>query len=137
MLNKLFFTSLLLLTVAFNSAQAQAPMMGEIKMFAGTYAPRGWALCEGQMLPINSNQALFSILGTTYGGDGRTTFALPDLRNRAAVGAGSAQGVNTRRLGNKDNILTNATANTVSPQNPQVLVVNYIICLVGDYPQRN
>lgn len=56
------------------------PFIGQVIMFAGNFAPRGWAFCEGQMLPISQNQALFSILGTTYGGDGRTTFALPDLR---------------------------------------------------------
>ena len=61
------------------------PTLGQIIMFAGNFAPRGWALCAGQILPINQNQALYSILGTTYGGDGRTTFALPDLRGRAAI----------------------------------------------------
>lgn len=58
------------------------PFLGEVRMFGFNFAPRGWALCDGQLLPINQNQALFSILGTTYGGDGRTTFALPDLRGR-------------------------------------------------------
>jgi microcystin-dependent protein len=58
-------------------------------MFAGNFAPRGWALCDGQILPINQNQSLFSLLGTTYGGDGRTSFALPDLRGRVAVHPGS------------------------------------------------
>jgi len=56
------------------------PFLGEIKMFAGNFAPRNWAFCDGQLLPINEHSALFSILGDTYGGDGRTTFALPDLR---------------------------------------------------------
>ena len=64
------------------------PFIGEIRMFGGNFAPRGWALCAGQTLPINQNQALFSLLGTRYGGDGRTTFALPDLRNRVPIGAG-------------------------------------------------
>ena len=62
------------------------PFLGEIMIFTGNFAPRGWALCAGQILPINQNQALFSLLGTTFGGDGRTTFALPDLRGRMAVG---------------------------------------------------
>jgi len=53
------------------------PFIAQIMMFGGNFAPRGWAFCEGQLLPINSNQALFSLLGTTYGGDGRTTFGLP------------------------------------------------------------
>jgi microcystin-dependent protein len=70
------------------------PFIGEIQVFAFQYAPKGWALCNGQLLPINQNQALFSLLGTTYGGDGRTTFALPDLRGRVplGVGAGYTQG---------------------------------------------
>lgn len=59
------------------------PFIGEITMFAGTFAPRGWAFCDGQTVPISSNQALFSILGTNYGGDGRTNFKLPDLTKQA------------------------------------------------------
>ncbi|MFT5385336.1 MAG: microcystin-dependent protein [Saprospiraceae bacterium] len=77
------------------------PMIGEIRMFAGNFAPRSWALCDGQLLSINSNQALFSILGTTYGGDGRTSFALPDMRSRAAVHPGTGPGLSTRRLGER------------------------------------
>jgi len=68
---------------------AQEPYLGEIKLFAGNYAPRGWVKCEGQIMPIQQNAALFSLLGTTYGGNGTTTFALPDLRGRAAVSTGS------------------------------------------------
>lgn len=64
-------------------------MVGEIKLFAGNFAPSGWAFCNGSLLPINQNVALFSILGTTYGGDGRSTFALPNLSGATAVGAGS------------------------------------------------
>ena len=59
------------------------PFIGEIRMFGGNFAPRGFALCDGQLLAISGNEALFSLLGTTYGGDGRTTFGLPDLRGRA------------------------------------------------------
>ena len=76
-------------------------MIGVIKMFAGNFAPRGWALCDGQLLPIAQNTALFSILGTTYGGDGRTTFALPDLRGRIPMHPGSGPGLTRRRLGEK------------------------------------
>jgi microcystin-dependent protein len=61
------------------------PFLGEIRLFANTFAPKGWALCNGQLLQISTNQALYSLLGTTYGGDGKTTFALPDLRGRAPV----------------------------------------------------
>jgi len=62
------------------------PFLADITMVGFNFAPRGWALCDGQLLPINQNQALFSLLGTTYGGDGRTSFALPDLRGRTPIG---------------------------------------------------
>ena len=70
------------------------PFLSEIRIMSFGFAPKGWALCDGQILPINQNQALFSLLGTTYGGDGRVTFALPDLRGRTAVhtGGGLAYG---------------------------------------------
>jgi len=69
------------------------PYIGEIRIFGGTFAPNGWALCQGQLLPIAQNTALFSLLGTTYGGDGRTTFALPDLRGRVVMGFGQGPGL--------------------------------------------
>src|SRR4051794_13041281 len=75
------------------------PFIGEIRAFAFNFAPRGWAPCEGQLLPISQNQALFALLGTTYGGDGRSTFALPDLRGRTIVAVGAAAGGETRVLG--------------------------------------
>src|SRR3954465_15870645 len=65
------------------------PFLGEIKLTAFNYPPKGWAFCNGQILPINQNQALFSLLGTMYGGNGQTTFALPDLRGRLAMHNGS------------------------------------------------
>lgn len=68
------------------------PTLGEISMFGANWAPRGWALCQGQLLPINQNQALFSIIGTIYGGDGRTTFGLPDFRGRSPRGQGTGPG---------------------------------------------
>ena len=68
--------------------QAQEQYLGEIKICSFDFAPRGWAFCEGQLLPINQNQALFSLLGTTYGGNGQTNFALPDLRGRMVIGSG-------------------------------------------------
>ena len=70
-------------------------------MFAGTFAPRNWAFCDGQILPISNYTALFSLLGTTYGGDGRTTFALPDLRGRTAVHPGDGPGLTRRLLGQR------------------------------------
>lgn len=70
-------------------------------MFGGNFAPRAWALCEGQLLPINQNTALFSILGTIYGGDGRSTFALPDLRGRVPIQHGRGSGLSSYRLGER------------------------------------
>ncbi len=88
------------------------PLLGSIGIFGGNFAPRGWAFCEGQLLPIAQNSALFSILGTTYGGDGRTTFALPDLRGRAPIGPGNGPGLSSYRLGEKggtENVTLNVT----------------------------
>jgi microcystin-dependent protein len=75
------------------------PFIGEIIMFAGNFAPRGWAFCSGQFLSIAQNTALFSILGTTYGGNGQTTFALPDLRGRVPIHPGAGPGLSTYDLG--------------------------------------
>jgi microcystin-dependent protein len=77
------------------------PFVGEIRMFAGNFAPRGWAFCDGQLLAVSQNDALFSLLGTIYGGDGRTTFGLPDLRGRIPIHAGEGPGLSPRRLGAK------------------------------------
>lgn len=80
------------------------PTIGEITMFAGNFAPRQWAFCDGQLLAISTNQALFSIIGTTYGGDGRTTFALPDLRGSVPIHSANGQpgpGLTPRPLGQK------------------------------------
>jgi microcystin-dependent protein len=74
-------------------------IMGGIIMFGGNFAPRSWASCEGQLLAISQNQALYAILGTTWGGDGRTTFAVPDLRSRAPVGIGRGPGLSPINLG--------------------------------------
>ena len=75
------------------------PFIGEIRMFGGNFAPRNWALCDGQLLSIASNTALFSLLGTTYGGNGQTTFGLPDLRGRVPVHQGQGPGLSDRTLG--------------------------------------
>lgn len=77
------------------------PFIGEITMFAGTFAPRGWSYCNGSLQPISQNNALFSLLGTTFGGDGRTTFGLPDLRARIPIHYGNGPGLSDRRLGSK------------------------------------
>ena len=77
------------------------PFLGEVMPVGFNFAPRGWAACEGQLLPINNNQALFSLLGTMFGGDGRTTFALPDLRGRVIIGAGQGPGLSNYMIGQK------------------------------------
>jgi microcystin-dependent protein len=82
-------------------AQASEPFIAQITMFGGNFAPSGWAFCNGQLLSISSNTALFSLLGTTFGGDGRTSFGLPDLRGRVAIHPGSGPGLSTYRLGQK------------------------------------
>lgn len=76
------------------------PFLGEIKIISFNFAPRGWALCNGQFLPINQNQALFAILGTTFGGNGQTTFALPDFRGRAPLHVGG--GFNLGQAGGQE-----------------------------------
>ena len=75
------------------------PFLSEIRIMSFQFAPKGWALCNGQLLPINQNQALFSLLGTTFGGDGRVNFALPDLRGRAPIHVGSGHTLGGARWG--------------------------------------
>ena len=77
------------------------PFVAEIRMFAGNFAPTGWAECNGQLLPLSQNTALFSLLGTFYGGDGKSTFALPDLQGSAPMHQGSGSGLSQRFLGEK------------------------------------
>ncbi len=77
------------------------PALAVITMFAANFAPQGWAKCEGQLLPINQNQALFSLIGTTFGGNGQTNFALPDFRNRSPIGVGQGPGLSPRTLGER------------------------------------
>jgi microcystin-dependent protein len=133
------------------------PFLGEVGLFANTSVPQGWANCEGQILPIIGNETLFSVLGTTYGGDGRTTFGLPDLRGRTAIGEGQGAGLSDRRLGTKtgENYVTvneaqmtshshtlpgsgNTTGNTGGSQpHPNMQpssALNYIIALQGAVP---
>ena len=86
------------------------PFIAEIRIFAGNFAPRSWAFCNGQLLPVSQNTALFSLVGTTYGGDGRTTFGLPDLQGRAPMHPGRGPGLTARRLGER----TGAETATVS-----------------------
>ena len=130
------------------------PFIGEIKIFAGDFAPRGWAMCAGQLLPIASNQALFAILGTTYGGDGRVNFALPDLRGRAPVHWGQGPGLPAVTLGERAGAGVDAytAAGPLTPLAPgsvagsggsqphpnmqPSLAMNFIIALQGIFPPR-
>jgi microcystin-dependent protein len=138
------------------SAQVQG-YVGEIRMFAGNFAPRGWALCNGQLLPVSQNDALFSIIGTTYGGDARNTLALPDLRGRVPVHPGKGPGLTPRTLGQRGGTeavrlkagakAAQAAASQQSTPVPKsdepisivqpYLCINYIICLQGIFPSRN
>jgi microcystin-dependent protein len=121
--NKLisFFLPLLLFVGVMpikSSFAGDNPFIGEINYFAGNFAPRGWAFCDGQLLPIASYTALFSLLGTTYGGDGRTTFALPELRGRVVVHQGTGPGISPKTSGEKSGSETViATTANLPPHN--------------------
>ena len=101
------------------------PFIGQIRMFAGSFAPVGWAFCDGSVLNVSANPALFSILGSIYGGDGRTTFGLPDLRGRVPVHEGSGLGLTARALGAKGGSETvTLTANQIPSHNHTVAAVS-------------
>lgn len=96
--------------------------IGQIIMFGGNFAPRNWAFCSGQLLAISQFSALFSILGTSYGGDGRTTFGLPDLRGRSPMHAGSGPGLSPRQLGQRGGAeVTTLQASNLPPHAHQVV----------------
>lgn len=134
-------------------AQAQEGYVGEIRMFAGNYAPQGWLLCNGQVLNIADYQVLFAVIWNSFGGNGQTNFALPDLRGRFPIGAGTGTGLTTRYLGEKGGSET-ATfpddKNGVIPADdshvgtdakavaiiPPYQAVNFIICYDGLFPPR-
>ena len=98
--------------------------LGEIILFAGNFAPRNTAYCNGQLLSISQNQALFSLLGTTYGGDGRTSFALPDLRGRAPIHPGTGPGLSTRKLGQRSGIEYNNLTLNQMPSHTHTAVMS-------------
>ena len=91
------------------------PFIGEIRLFGFNFAPRGWAFCQGQLLSIAQNTALFSLLGTTYGGNGQTTFGLPDLRGRVPVGQGQGPGLPTVTLGEQSGEVNHTLIATEMP----------------------
>ena len=92
------------------------PFLAEVRIVGFNFAPRGWAFCDGQILPINQNQSLYSLLGTTYGGDGRTSFALPDLRGRTPIHIGRSDGGTDHREGQKSGEETHTLSAAVMPQ---------------------
>ena len=133
------------------------PFMGEIRMVAFNYAPEGWAFCNGQLIPIHQNPALFSLLGTIYGGDGVSTFALPDFRSRGPIHEGQGPGLSDRQLGERGGAETTVISGSQAeipqqPSNPTVinyaratqplssmqpfLVVNFVISMNGAFPPR-
>ena len=97
------------------------PFIGEIMMAGFNFQPRGWALCDGQIMPIQQNTALFSLLGTTYGGDGRTTFALPDLRGRTPMQQGQGPGLSSRQVGETGGVENVTLISTEIPSHTHAL----------------
>ena len=109
-------------------------IIGTIKMFSGNFAPKGYLFCNGQTLSIAQNQALFSIIGTMYGGDGRTTFCLPNLNSSIPLGVSNSPSEVITSLGQNGKIVASShgTHSTL-----KTLGINYIICVNGLYPIRN
>jgi microcystin-dependent protein len=98
------------------------PFIAEIRVFAGNFAPRGWAFCDGQLLQIAQNTALFSLIGTTYGGDGRTTTALPNMQGRAPMHPGQGPGLTARRLGENGGAETHTLTEAQMPPHAHSLL---------------
>jgi microcystin-dependent protein len=151
---------ILVLALALTSfiVSAQDYYIGEVRLVAFNYAPQGWALCNGQILQISQNQALYALLGNTYGGDGRSTFALPDLRGRLPIHTGQGQSLPPFQWGQKSGLASplaypvpgkadstgrgpafyTSTPAAISPNNyPPTLGMNYIIALNGLWPPRD
>jgi microcystin-dependent protein len=103
------------------------PFLGQLALVGFNFAPKGWALCQGQLMAIAQNTALFSLLGTTYGGDGTTTFGLPDLRGRAALGFGQGPGLGNYSQGQTGGVENVTLAITQMPQHSHT-----VGCFVGD-----
>ncbi|MCB1032391.1 MAG: phage tail protein [Acidobacteria bacterium] len=102
------------------------PFLAEVRIVGFNFAPRGWAFCDGQILPINQNQSLYSLLGTTYGGDGRTTFALPDLRGRTPIHVGRSDGGQFHELGSKSGEETHTLSANEMPQHDHIAMASSV-----------
>lgn len=131
-------------------------LLGEVKLFAGDFTPRGWALCNGQLLAVSQHEALFALLSNRYGGNGITTFQLPDLRGRTPIGSGTGTGLSSNNIGGTGGseymevndsfiaqeatdgfgVRTWRTDSKVLNRDPYI-TLNYIICLSGNFPGRN
>ena len=131
------------------------PFLAEIRIFAGNFAPRGWAQCNGQLMAISQNTAVFSLLGTMYGGDGKSNFALPNFESRMPMHVGQGPGLSLRTQGETGGVESVALVATPLPGSPAApvsasvgfrpqvqtmspfLVLNFIIALQGIFPARN
>lgn len=100
------------------------PFVAEIRIFAGNFAPRSWAFCNGQLLPVSQNTALFSLIGTTYGGDGRSTTALPNLQGRAPMHPGRGPGLTSKRLGQVGGVETVTLTEAQMPNHNHTMTCN-------------
>jgi microcystin-dependent protein len=126
------------------------PYVGEIRMFGGNFAPAGWMFCDGALLPISEQETLFNLIGTTYGGDGQSTFALPDLRGRIPIHQGNGfilaetGGVeevtlNVQQIASHTHpmVASNAASTTPNPQGSTTAVNNVVQFFIGDAPSSN
>jgi microcystin-dependent protein len=117
---KRLIATALVLATSVSAASADEPFVGEIRTFGFGFCPRGWAALDGQLLAISTNDALFSLLGTIYGGDGRTTFGLPDMRGRIAVHTGNGPGLTSRPMGQKSGTETVTMTSATMPRHTHV-----------------
>ena len=103
------------------------PYIGEIRIFAGNFPPAGWALCQGQLMPISQNDAMFTLIGTTYGGDGQSTFALPDLQGRVPIHSGTGPGLQNYPLAEKAGVESVTLSTQQIPVHNHAFLVNSAI----------
>jgi microcystin-dependent protein len=119
------------------AAIAQEPFLGEVRLFGYNFCPRGWLEAEGQLLPISQYSALFSLYGTMYGGDGRSSFGLPDLRGRVPMGQGNGPGLPVAQLGQRDTGRPVTADSASSTRTTPTLTMRYCVALQGTYPSRS